>query len=296
MTESTAPDPGAVHPLLAVTLEEKAVLARSFGSAAEHYARYRPGPSPEAVDWMLGDPAVRALGTVVDLGAGTGALTRLLVERADEVVGVEPDDEMRAVLAAQVPEARALSGRGEEIPLPDGCADAVTASSSWHWMDPEQAVAEVARVLGPGGTLGVVWSGPDPEGPFLAQAQAVLRARAGPSAGDGEGDGEGDADSGDLGGVLATVTKRPEFALEIPDGAPFGPVEHTTFAWDRAMDEDELIGLLGTMSWIITMDDEPRERMLAEARTVLRAHLEAEGAATIEVAFKAAAWRSRRSG
>lgn len=292
MTERPTPEPGAVHPLLAVTAEEKAALSRSFGTAAEHYARYRPGPSPEAVDWMLDRTDTEPLGRIVDLGAGTGALTRVLVDRAHEVVAVEPDDEMRAVLTVQVPAAEALAGRGESIPAPDRSADAVTASSSWHWMDPEETLSEVARVLVPGGILGVVWSGPDPEGSFLTQAQAVLSARAGSSADAGESKG----DDGGLGGVIGTVARRPEFALEIPDSAAFEPVEHEMFAWVRPMDEDHLVGLLGTMSWIITMDDEPRERMLDEARSVLRSYFAAQGSATVGVEFKALAWRSRRAG
>src|ERR1700730_16841272 len=111
---------------------------------------------------------------VVDLGAGTGALTRLLVDRADEVVAVEPDDRMRSVLVRAVPEARVVTGRGEAMPLPDGSADAVLASSSWHWMDPVPALHEVGRVLKPRAILGALWTGPDPEGPFISQARALL--------------------------------------------------------------------------------------------------------------------------
>lgn len=151
--------------------------------------------------------------------------------------------------------------------------DAVLASSSWHWMEPVETLREVARVLVPGGTLGVVWSGPDPNGAFLTTAQALLTERAGPRR-------EGSAGEPGLGAVLRGVTRSPEFALEIPDGAPFGLPEHEAFAWDVAMGQDDLIGLLGTFSWIITLDDDARARVLAEARTLLREFLEAEGTAT----------------
>ncbi len=160
-------------PLSDLPSEIKATRSGSFGSVASDYQRFRPGPPPEAVDWLLPDHAER----VVDLGAGTGALTRLLVGRADEAVAVEPDDRMRAVLEREVPAARAVGGRGESIPLPDGCVQAVLASSSWHWMDPLATLHEVGRVLVPGGVLGVLWFGPDPEGPFMSQAQAVLADR-----------------------------------------------------------------------------------------------------------------------
>ena len=152
--------------------ETKAARAASFGGAASHYERYRPGPP--VAGGGLGPPRSAPVRTVVDLGAGTGALTRLLVGRADEVVAVEPDDRMRAVLAEAVPGVRAVAGRGEAIPLPDGSVDAVLASSSWHWMDTVPTLHEVGRVLVPGGTLAVMWSGPDPDAGLVAQAQALL--------------------------------------------------------------------------------------------------------------------------
>ena len=111
---------------------DQAERAASFGGVASHYERYRPGPPIAAVDWFL--PA--HVGTVVDLGAGTGALTRLLIAKADEVVAVEPDDRMRSVLIEAVPTARAVKGTGESMPIPDQSADVLLASSSWHWMDP----------------------------------------------------------------------------------------------------------------------------------------------------------------
>ena len=111
-------------------------------------------------------------------GGGTGALTRLLVGRADEVVAVEPDDRMRAVLAEAVPGVRAVAGRGESIPLPDASADAVMASSSWHWMDLVPTLLEVGRVLVPGGTLAAVWSGPDPDAGLIARRRRSSVATA----------------------------------------------------------------------------------------------------------------------
>ena len=109
------PDMGPFDvPLADLDPAEKPKRATSFGAIADRYERYRPGPSIAAVEWILPRP----VGTVVDLGAGTGALTRLLVGRAAEVVAVEPDDRMRAVLADSVPGVRVVAGRGESIPLP----------------------------------------------------------------------------------------------------------------------------------------------------------------------------------
>ena len=259
-----------------MTDADKETRAGSFGGVASHYERYRPGPPVDAADWFV---PIR-VGRVVDLGAGTGALTRLLIDRADEVVAVEPDDRMRSVLTEQVPGARAVRGRGESMPLPDRSADAVLASSSWHWMDPLPTLHEVARVLVPGGTLGAVWAGPDPEGPLMVQARALL---AGP----------------EVAAIAGDVIDRAagsQFALEIPAAAPFDQPEHAVFTWDVALDADDLIGLMGTLSWVITMAEERREALIAETRRLLRDALGIEGDLTVDVAFRADAWRTRRHG
>jgi SAM-dependent methyltransferase len=274
-------------PLAHLAPEEKAKRANVFGQVASHYERFRPGPPTVAVDWLLPSHVAR----VVDLGAGTGALTRLLVDRADEVVAVEPDDRMRSILVKQVPGVRALSGRGESIPLPDGCADAVLASTSWHWMDPVPTLHEVGRVLTPNGMLGAMWSGPDPEGAFFVQAQALLAEQAGPADGTRSSDGDGAS----VTGLILGDAMRPASTLEIPPGVPFDPPEHEVFTWDVALDADDLIGLLGTLSWVIGLPEEERGHLVAEARRLLRELLGIDGDVTVDVAFRSDVWRSRPS-
>jgi SAM-dependent methyltransferase len=279
-------------PLSELEPEEKAKRAGSFGGVASQYERYRPGPPVDAVEWIV--PA--RVRRVVDLGAGTGALTRLLVDRADEVVAVEPDDRMRAVLTERNPGVRAIHGYGESMPLPDGCADAVVASSSWHWMDPAATLPEVRRVLVPGGILAVLWSGPDPEGPFLVQAQSILAQQS--TTGDGDPRvpvaGEDPEADGDMAQLIMGDANRPTSSLEIPPDAPFTQPEHEVFRWDVALNADDLIGLLGTMSWFILMDERTRLRVFAEARRLMKEYLGVEGDVTVDVAFRADAWKSHR--
>ncbi len=290
MTGADPIDPGV--PLSHLPPQAKAERAGSFGAVASHYERYRPRPPVEAVDWVL--PA--GVARVVDLGAGTGALTRLLIDRAEEVVAVEPDERMRAVLTEEVPGVRTVMGRGESMPIADGWADAVLASSSWHWMDVVPTLHEVGRILVPGGILGVMWSGPDPEGPFITQARDLLAERARARA---ESKSEATQDDGshtDFAGLIMGDALRPASSLEIPAGVPFDQPEHQAFRWDIALNADELIGLLGTLSWIITMPEEMRIGVIAEARRLLRELLGVEGEVTVDVAFRADAWRSRRHG
>jgi SAM-dependent methyltransferase len=277
-------------PLSELSAQEKAVRAGSFGEVASHYERYRPGPPMAAVEWLL--PA--RVGRVVDLGAGTGALTRLLVDKADEVVAVEPDDRMRSVLSAEVPGVRAVPGRGESMPLPDGSTNAVLASSSWHWMDVVPTLHEVGRILVPGGILGVLWSGPDPEGPFMAQARAMLAGQS--EDGSEKAAGDGGDDSAEFTRLIIGDAVRPTPSLEIPPGVPFAPPDRRAFTWNVALTADDLIGLLGTLSWFITMPEERRGKVLDQARRLLRDLLGVEGEVTVDVDFRAEVWRSRRSG
>lgn len=270
-------------PLSDLDPERKAERSGSFGAVASHYDRYRPGPSDAAVAWLLPEGAT----AVVDLGAGTGALSRILVGRVPRVVAVEPDDRMRAVYAEEVEGAEAVAGTGESMPLPDSTFDAVLASSSWHWMDVVPALGEVARVLVPGGVLGAMWSGPDPDSDFIRQARTMLAGRA------------GDAGAGETGDVISLAVgdgRRPDSTLVIPEGVSFDQPERRDFRWTMAMTADELVGLLGTFSWIITMEPAGRERVLSEARRLLAELLGVEGDVTVDVDFRTAAYRARRHG
>jgi SAM-dependent methyltransferase len=263
-----------------VTPEQRAERASSFGSIADHYGRYRPGPSAEAVSWVLPGH----VGRVVDLGAGTGGLTRRLVGRADEVVAVEPDGRMREVLAQTLPEVRALAGTGESIPLPDRCAEAVLASASWHWMDLVPTLQEVGRVLVPGGTLGVMWSGPDLSS-FVEQTQTLL------------GDVQFALDDASAAELTAAL-RNPHGAdqvLVIPPGVPFEQPETTIFTWDVALNADELVGLLGTYSWVILMPEDARRRLFDTARRLLRDAVGVEGDTTFDLGYRTEVWRARRN-
>jgi SAM-dependent methyltransferase len=265
----------------------------SFGEVAELYERYRPGPSPDAVGWLL----PRRVEVAVDLGAGTGALTRLVVPVADEVVAVEPDERMRTVLVEQVPAARAVDGRGDSMPLPDRFADAVLASSSWHWMDTVATLDEVARVLKPGGVLGVMWSGPD----FAGSFERAYLLHTGQPMPDSAAPGD-DGTTSDIGRLIRIFrwrsgtegVGRSGRRLTIPTGAPFGEPEHRTFARIAAMDADDLIGLLGTRSHFIIMAADQRQRIFDEARRLLDEVLAVAGRATVEMDLRTRAWRTTR--
>jgi SAM-dependent methyltransferase len=217
----------------------------SFGSVAADYDRYRPSPPPQALDWLI-PPGAQA---VLDLAAGTGGVTRELVGRAPRVIAVEPDERMRAVLAARCPEAEVLAGRGEDIPLPDASVDAVVISSAWHWLDPERAVPEITRVLRVGGVLGVMWISRDVRAPWVAEFNQLARASR-------------EADR-------APAGHRRRREVTFPPGTPLSPAEQHTVEFSLPMTKDELAGLLGTYSGVITLDAERRAEFSRRVRAFL---------------------------
>ncbi len=190
-----------------------AARALSFGAVADNYDRYRPAPPGEAVDWVLPTNAV----DVLDLGAGTGAVTRLLRARVPgKVVAAEPDARMRAVLVRRSPDILAVGARAEALPFADATFDAVAVSSAWHWMALALTVPEAARVLRPGGRLGVLWNGPARDVEWVAELLGPGRERVGPA---------------------SDHAKRHR--VELPPDAPFKTLETTVITWSMPMTRDE---------------------------------------------------------
>lgn len=131
---------------------------RGFQAGAAAYERGRPGYPPEAIAWLVEELDLRPGRRVLDVGAGTGKLTRLLTASGAEVLAVEPVPAMREELERAVAGARALDGTAEAVPAADGSADAIVVAQAFHWFDVPRALAEFRRVLRPGGRFAVIWN------------------------------------------------------------------------------------------------------------------------------------------
>ena len=151
------------------------VAASGFGAGADDYERGRPGYADDVVAWLVSRLGVVASSSVVDLAAGTGKLTRLLAPSGARVVAVEPVAAMRDKLVETCPEVTVVAGTAEATGLPDGVADAVTVAQAFHWFDPVAALAEIARVLRPGGHLGLVFNERDTREPWVAELSRLIR-------------------------------------------------------------------------------------------------------------------------
>lgn len=148
--------------------------ARAFGDAAAVYDRIRPGYPPAAIDWLARVLDLGAGRTVVDLAAGTGKLTVPLLATGARVVAVEPSEGMLAVLRRAAPAAEAIAGVAEEIPLEPAAADAVVVAQAFHWFRHGAALAEIHRVLRPGGALALVWNRRELDDPAHAVLERTL--------------------------------------------------------------------------------------------------------------------------
>lgn len=203
----------------------------AFAEVAGAYERGRPGYPEEAVRWLAGDEPC----DVVDLGAGTGKLTRTLVALGHRVTAIEPLPEMLESLPATAPGASATLGNAEVIPLPDASADVVTCAQSFHWFDHPVALPEIARVLRPGGRLSLVWNTRDDGAPWVARLSGIIG---------NERVGENDA------------------ARPIVESGLFGPVESAVFRLEQLLDRELLLELVLSRSYCAKLSPAEREPIL----------------------------------
>jgi len=203
------------------------------------------------------DPELAGL-RVLDLGAGTGKLTAMLVALGADVTAVEPDAAMLAELRRGLPGVRALGGSAEAIPLPDGSVDAVLCGQAMHWFDMSRAVPEIARVLVPGGVLGAMWNADDDRVEWVAGLHAATGGAGSPS-------------------LSRWRAVADHFVADQFSASLFMPLQRAEFANSAPYTIDSVIALLATHSQVLVMEPAARERVLAQARGFLAARPETSG-------------------
>jgi SAM-dependent methyltransferase len=235
-------------------------LARSFGRVAAEYDDARPEYAPEALSRAAAALELGPAARVVDLAAGTGKLTRPLVERFAEVVAVEPGDEMRAVLEARTPGAVSRAGTAEQIPLPDAWADAVFVADAFHWFDAPVALREISRVLRAGGGIALLWNDWWTDGadgtsdglePALPQAARDLLDAVYVQS-----------------GRAACARAAGEPLAAFPD-SPFGPVHEESFRQELQLTADDVVALYATVSSVASLSETERRELMRRVRELL---------------------------
>jgi SAM-dependent methyltransferase len=221
--------------------------ASSFGSRAADYAEHRPDYPVDAVSWAL-EPVATARPRVLDLAAGTGKLTAVIASLRLDVVAVEPDDAMRAELAALMPEVTALPGTAEEIPLADAAVDAVLVGQALHWFDHEKALPEIGRVLRPGGVLAGLWNDDDLSIDWVQQLDRIHSS---------------------------TDNRSNKRGIDLPtEFGPFSELERGDFTHTQRRTAESLVATAATHSLFLTMPEPERSQKLGEMLAYLKSRPE----------------------
>lgn len=205
---------------------------RNFGQSPHAYDRFRPGYPHEALDMCVNaTPGPR----VIDLGAGTGKFSTALRDRGLDVVAIDPDTS-----ALELNPCRSLVGTGEDIPVPNASFDMVTFAQSWHWVDPELAIHECARVLAPGGVVAILINQLDVSHDWVMRIARIIHA-------------------GDV--------YREEWRPKLGDA--FGDVEAHVFPFAQEVTFDEVVGLASTRSYWLRSEKQQRDRIVSNLRDYL---------------------------
>lgn len=236
--------------------------ATSFGRAGDTYDRARPEYPGEAVAWLVAGCA-----EVADVGAGTGKLTRLIAETGRSVTAIDPDPEMLRILAERSPAVPTATGSAEDLPLPDASVDALTFGQAWHWVDPTRGCAEAARVLRPGGVLGLIWNIRDESVPWIAALTEIIT----PS---------------------AAELFIAEHGVRVV--APMGPLTQESWLWVRTLTPDTLLDLVRSRSAYLVAEPDAQQRMIDGVRELLTSHPDLAGRDSFAMPYRTVAFRSLR--
>lgn len=232
--------------------------ATSFGTDVGAYERGRPDYDRDHVAWLLAGVD----GPVLDLGAGSGKLSRAMAALGLEVIAVDPDEKMLQRNAV----AACFLGSADAIPLPDASVAAVTVGQAWHWFDPATAGPEIARVLRPGGRLGLIWNTRDTSDPFVAELAAII----GPSP--------------------AEQMVAEDSVVDLPGFTGF---ERNQRSRPRIMTPTEIEAMVTSRSWYILAEPRRQAEVLGEVRRLLASHPHSRGHESFSYALHSTAYRAK---
>ena len=228
-------------------MSERVTRARSFETVAREYEEHRPEYPAAALDWAAACLGLERGARVLDVGAGTGKLTRGLVAAGFDVVAVEPGGAMLDQLRLTLPEAEAHEAPAEAIPLPAESVDAAFAGQAYHWFDAERAVPELHRVLRPGGGLVLLWNWWDERDPLQRE----------------------------LGELVGYAGHEPYRDEELPAAPWFREVGRTVVESAQESSPEAIVGYLSTASAFLVAEPDERERILNDVHAIASKYGEA---------------------
>jgi SAM-dependent methyltransferase len=248
------------------------VAARGYREA-ERYDRSRPAYPGEALEALARALSIGPASTVIEIGAGTGKMTRLLLPRARRVVAVEPVAEMRRQLRALLPAARVVGGQAEALPLAAGSADAVVVAQAFHWFDGPPALREIHRVLRAGGGLGLLWNVRDERVPWVRRLSDIMEPHSG--------------------GAPRYRSGAWRRAFEKAD--LFTPLEEARFEHRQVGPSDTVVERVASVSFIAALPQPDRSRVLEEVERLLAEDPATAGRSEVVLPYRTdVAWCAKR--
>jgi SAM-dependent methyltransferase len=249
------------------------VAQRGFDAGADAYERARPSYPADAVAWLVEHCEIRPGATVCDLAAGTGKLTRLLVGTGASLLAVEPVEGMSRHLRDALAVVPVAAGTAEALPFTGGSLDAVTVAQAFHWFDADRAFAELARVLRPGGRLGIIWNARD-------RSVDVIDA---------------------LWSIMDRVEKKAPWRdhehwreSALGDRPGFGELHSAEFRHEQMLDRDAVVERFASVSHVAVLPETERAAVLDEVRDVLEAHPGAAGRDELAIPYRVDAYWCER--
>lgn len=222
------------------------IAAAGFAAVADVYERARPSYPQAAVGWIVERAELRPGRTLVDLGAGTGKLTRLLVPSGARVVAVEPVAEMRAKLEDVLPGVETVDGTAERLPLADGSVDAITVAQAFHWFDLKRALPELHRVLRPGGLLVLVWNSRDLDDLLQRDLEELLEPLR----------------------IAPAAQAEGEWREPLARSPLFGEIERRRFGYTQEFTTEDLLDRVRSTSFVAAMGPVDRDALLVRVRAL----------------------------
>jgi SAM-dependent methyltransferase len=250
------------------------VAEEGFGREAETYERVRPSYPPDAVAWLAGILDIGPGRTVVDLAAGTGKLTRLLVPFGANVLAAEPVAGMRRSFVTAVPSVPIVAAVAESLPVAGGSVDAITVAQAFHWFDADRAFEEFRRALRPGGRAGLIWNARDRSSDWVNEVWSIM-------------------DRVEKRAPWRDHEHWRDSALGERHG--FGPIRSATFRQQQVIEPGGVVERIASVSHVAVLEPEDRERVLDEVRAVLSGHPDTRGRTELRIPYRVDAyWCERR--
>lgn len=242
--------------------ERRRELANAFQEGGEHYDRVRPSYPLESMEWLVQGSAIDVK-DVLDIGAGTGKYTQLLAGRGWKLWATDPSADMLAQLKANLPDVETFLGKAESIALPDAAVDLAVVAQAWHWFDAGAASTEIARVLRPGGTLGLIWNQLDVGIPWVHRLARIMHA-------------------GDV--------HKPDFHPQL--GPEFHGLQCHETRWEQPVTPEDLLELVKSRSYYLNASEPIRAKVTANLRWYLHEHLGHAPGAALALPYMTQTWRA----